>query len=114
MRFDRSQVLSLRAVRDGTTEDSTSKKKSGLARFKRWVINSTCCVGMGGLRKEILAKASARELDFAPVEGGGTIGLIADYEGPCPVSRGRRIVEDHDSHSRGPPVRRRTACARGR
>ena len=68
----------MRAVRDSTTEDSTNKKKSGLARFKRWVTKSTCCVGMGNSEKK-LAKASARESDFARVGGSGSIGLIADY-----------------------------------
>ena len=69
MRFVRSQVLSLRAVRDSTTEDSTNKKKSGVARFKRFVIKLTGCVGMGGLRKEILRTKCAANHIFARVEG---------------------------------------------
>jgi hypothetical protein len=54
MRFVRSQVLSPYEVGNRTTEDSTNKKKSGVARFERLVKKLTCWVGMGGLRKEIL------------------------------------------------------------
>jgi hypothetical protein len=91
MRFVRSHVLSFRAVRDNTIEDSTNKKKSGVARFKRLVIKFACCVGMGDSEKKFCESKCAR-IRFCPSGGSGSIGLIADYEGPCPVSRRRQIV----------------------
>jgi hypothetical protein len=45
----------------------------------------------GGLRKKIDESKCAR-IRFWPSGGSGSIGLIADYEGPWPFSRGREIV----------------------
>ena len=94
MRFVRSQVLSLRAVWDSATEDSTNKKKSGLARFKRWVIKSNCCVGMGDSERKFEECECAR-IRLCPSGGSGSIGLISDYEGPCPVSRSVTVRPSH-------------------
>jgi hypothetical protein len=69
MRFVRSQVLSLEDLGDSMREDTMNKKKSGVARFKRLVIKLTGCVGMGGLRKEILRSKCAANHIFARVEG---------------------------------------------
>jgi hypothetical protein len=75
MRFVRSQVLSLRAVRDSTTEDSTNKKKSGLARLKRFVIKLACCTGMGDSERKFVY-AGLREHIFARVEGVAQYGRL--------------------------------------
>ena len=103
MRFVRSQVLSLRAVRDSTIEDSTNKKKSGVARFKRFVTKLACCVGMGDSERKFCESKCAR-IRFCLSGGSGSIGLIADYESPCPVSRGRRIVKGVISHVHPSPL----------
>jgi len=68
MRFVRSQVLSLRAVRDSTIEDSTNKKKSGVARFKRFVTKLACCVGMGDSERKFCESKCAR-IRFCPSGG---------------------------------------------
>jgi hypothetical protein len=69
MRFVRSHVLSPQDVVDRTREDIINEKKSGVARFERLVIKLTCCIGMGGLRKEILQKLYVANQIFARVKG---------------------------------------------
>lgn len=82
------------AVRDSTTEDNTNKKKSGVARFKRLVIKLACCAGMGDSERKFCETECAR-IRFCPSGGSGSIGLIADYEGPCPVSRSGIAAWEH-------------------
>jgi hypothetical protein len=61
------------------------------------VIKLACCAGMGDSERKFCETECAR-IRFCPSGGSGSIGLIADYEGLCPVSRGRQIVKGVISH----------------